>query len=148
MNKLIVRPDYLGDASRCDPDDQAELSNFHKSDIAELIVCPIGLGEGGIEKGYGSGSSRIHQVDCNTIGSLISDDMETLGSVFIHEFTHWESLISPPLKSITDDHGYGTYDAFTLDKSKSLSNADNYAWFANEVFWTVKCKHSFSDPKC
>ena len=72
--------------------------------------------------------------------------METLGSILLHEYTHWRKLVAPPLKTNTIDTKYGIFDVRGMDKSKATLNADSYSWYATENFFTGICAKSFQDP--
>lgn len=71
-----------------------------------------------------------------------------LGSILLHEYTHWDHLAMPPLgaRTSTYDHAYNPINTRALDKTKAIYNADSYAWFANEYFWSSTCKKLYGDP--
>lgn len=48
-----------------------------------------------------------------------------------------------------DDAGYGPMNVRTLKDNPSMQpklNADNYRWFAQEVYWSAACKMEFGPP--
>ena len=115
------------------------------SDKPTIILCdPAGFGHGGIGKGY----NNVKAVGCDGFDDRVSWKMETLGSILLHEYTHWEKLVAPPLSEETDDlaGGYGPAGVRSLDKSKATNNADSYSWFATENLWTVICQKKYGDP--
>lgn len=68
-------------------------------------------------------------------------DMYLLGSILLHEYVHWDWFLDDIHHGeiIDQVRGYGWEDARDLDKSKALYNADSYAWYATELFWSVPC---------
>jgi hypothetical protein len=84
--------------------------------------------------------------------------METLGHVLLHEYTHWETLMSPVVRTpfnilaATDVKGkdkkvaYSPFNVRKLreeDKDLARRNADSYAWLATEAYWTQHCVPRF-----
>ena len=61
-------------------------------------------------------------------------DWEVLGSILLHESTHYRNLVAPFLGSETDDLAYGPYNCRRMDKANALHNADSYAWMALEYY--------------
>ncbi|KAM0794234.1 hypothetical protein BDR22DRAFT_714524 [Usnea florida] len=127
---------------------QTDQYNAYKYPALSAITC----GAGGTDTG--------------TIGTVVSDKMLSLGGyALVHELTHAQPVFScPETKAFTDipwtgDTAYGPqktrmlaagqgkdHDGHPLPAKYAISNADSYAWFANEVYWTVLCKRPFSDP--
>jgi hypothetical protein len=143
LGKITVVPDYKdGGVLACDGDTMAELRDY-MSDSPKLVICDgPGFGHGGIDLGY----TGVPRVGCDTLDPRVSWKMETLGSILLHEYTHYYNLVVPPLSKETDDPAYGPNDARAYDKSKATNNADSYSWFANEVLWTVLCSTDYGDP--
>jgi hypothetical protein len=126
----------------CDGDTMAELRDW-KTSSPKLVVCAgAGFGHGGIGKGY----TDVETVRCERFDDRVSWKMETLGSILLHEYTHFYNLVVPPLKKETDDVAYGPYDSRNMDKSQATNNADSYSWFAVENLWTVICNKEYGDP--
>ncbi|KAI9930813.1 hypothetical protein ASPWEDRAFT_171444 [Aspergillus wentii DTO 134E9] len=128
----------------CDGDTMAELRGIDEKH-PKLIICEgAGFGHGGVSKGY----HGVKAIDCGYLDEEVSWKMETMGSILIHEYTHFTNLVVPPLKDETDDikGGYGPHGARHLNKDKATNNADNYSWFAAELFWSEVCGKSFKDP--
>lgn len=147
LGDITISPDFpnaKGKLTCADPSTMAAMRD-HKSDNPTIILCdPAALGHGGIGKSYGN----VPKVTCASLDPRVSWRMDTLGSVLLHEYTHWEKLVVPPLTSETDDLSYGPYEVrFDLDKDKATNNADSYTWLANEVLWTTICTQQFGDPK-
>jgi hypothetical protein len=55
---------------------------------------------------------------------------------------HFRGLVQPPLAKRPIDHdcGFGAYNTRNLDKSKAISNADSYAYFAMKAFLSSFCR--------
>lgn len=123
----------------------AEIRKY-ESDKPEIIICErAGLGHGGIRKGY----SGVHAIDCGYLENKVSWKMETMGSIILHELTHWKKLVSPPLKKETDDdeNYYGPKGSRDLpNKAEATNIADQYSWFAAELLWTMSCGKDYADP--
>ncbi|XEV04525.1 hypothetical protein FSHL1_009812 [Fusarium sambucinum] len=145
LGKLKIMPDYQdpddGEFS-CDGDTQAETRDAG-GENPEIIMCPKGFKSGGIGKGY----DGVDPVRCDKFDDRVSSKMESLGSILIHEYTHYDNLVNGILSKLgTDDHAYGPYDSQQLSREDKLDNADNYSWFANELHWTIICGKSFDAP--
>ncbi|KAF2239302.1 hypothetical protein EV356DRAFT_169743 [Viridothelium virens] len=109
-----------------------------------MIVCdPDGFGHGGIGKGY----ETVEAVKCENIGPTVYGKMETMGLYMMHEYTHWKNLVAPPLGKETSDEAYRPNGVRNLTKKKAKRNADSYAWFATEDFWTAVCQTNYQDPQ-
>ncbi|KAJ5579967.1 uncharacterized protein N7459_005952 [Penicillium hispanicum] len=150
LGEGFIRPDYPDSQGNynCLPEDDAETTTYEGHDAASIVICDRGFRNGGIDKSYGTGNSRVEAVTCDSLDTRVSDAMVTLGSILIHEYSHWTALVSPPLKEGTDDHTHATaYDTFVGDKALALDNAESFHWFANQVFWTVKCGRAFAAPE-
>ncbi|CAF9922468.1 MAG: hypothetical protein HETSPECPRED_005081 [Heterodermia speciosa] len=84
----------------------------------------------------------------------MSDELRILASIVVHEYTHWDWFLkSIHGGEIVDTHGteeasgYGLTNVYyDLDKKYALYNADSYAWYLTEVFWSVLCAKSFKAP--
>lgn len=117
-----------------------------------IVVCPSGFGHGGIGKGY----EDVDAITCQYFtqdSTRVNWRMQTLGSIFLHEYTHFQSLVVPPLSAGTTDYeenpeGVGPYASRNLDHSFSLSNADSYTWMTTENLWNVICGNNgpYGDP--
>lgn len=106
--------------------------------------------------------------DTGTIGTVVSDKMLSLGGyALVHELTHAGVVFPSTSQAMTtltseteaQDYAYGPQHCRQLAAGQgkngsgakllpkwALINADNYAWFANEVYWTITCKRPFGDP--
>jgi hypothetical protein len=63
-----------------------------------------------------------------------------------------EQMIQSPFGSIIDDpngkNGYGSVNVYdNLPKDLARINADSYAYYASQVFWTAICGHDFQAPR-
>jgi hypothetical protein len=74
----------------CIENTQAELRDS-ETDNPKLVVCPLALKMGAIGKGW----SDAPAVTCGNLYPRISRKMDTIGFVLLHEYTHWETLMSP-----------------------------------------------------
>jgi predicted SprT family Zn-dependent metalloprotease len=90
---------------------------------------------------------------CGMLHEQVSYKMDVLGKTLLHELTHFKALVSPSLKDKGRDYIYEPEEVRALDKDLAVHNADSYAWFAVETYWTTVCKRSFLDlakrqPEC
>jgi hypothetical protein len=86
---------------------------------------------------------------CNNIGNRVSSKMHTLGGILLHEYTHVEDLVQPPLSKHVEDPAKHFYESRMLALEKpeqAKSNADNYAGFAAELTWSTLCNRDFEAP--
>ncbi|KAF2845727.1 hypothetical protein T440DRAFT_522314 [Plenodomus tracheiphilus IPT5] len=87
---------------------------------------------------------------CDSLSSTVSTLMSTLGGVILHELSHYQEIGNPALGQDVTDHGlpgYGPLNVRTLRSSEASAarvNADNYRWYAQEVYWSNKCSRSYS----
>jgi tRNA A37 N6-isopentenylltransferase MiaA len=71
--------------------------------------------------------------------------MNTIGFVLLHEYTHWETLMSPVMlpafqEKATLDEAIGPWKVRQLTRHQATWNADSYAWLAQEIWWTQTCR--------
>ncbi|KAJ5898891.1 hypothetical protein N7495_003635 [Penicillium taxi] len=122
----------------CDGSTIAELDILENN---ALILCKEALL-------YGYTNDGKTPLSCDTIGNTLDHTKSTLGGALLHEWTHWEALVVPPLSGQVEDIQYGPWQVQNLlSKDKAPYNADSYHWFGNEVFWTVKCGHEFGSKR-
>lgn len=78
--------------------------------------------------------------------------MLTIGGILIHEYTHFQGLVVPPLVSETEDENPNTPGDFIYgpiavqaiaSQTFAPTIADSYAWFAIESFWSATCATTF-----
>jgi hypothetical protein len=112
----------------------------------QLILCRDLFLLGTIDGGKGKEWPDTANRKCSNIGDRVSEYMLTLGTVMLHDYTHADDLVVPPLKEETDDLAYSFYDARNLKKDLATRNADNFALFAIELTWTVLCNRAFAPP--
>ena len=142
----------------CDPISVGGTINYAGPDPT-IILCPNALLHGVV------GRSTLPRlpglplpVTCSTIGDRTSWRMNTLGSIFVHEWTHINLLVGHALGSAhrpadgTDDQliGKSVYGCIQTQQIANSENAlyiaDSYAMFANEAFWSKQCAKTFSRP--
>lgn len=145
LGTITIKQDYLdadGDLA-CDGSTMAELRDYAGTSPT-IVMCDAGFGHGGIAKGYGT----VPVIDCAYIGDRLNWKMDTMGSILLHEYTHYTDLVAPPLPKETDDDDddYGPTGTRNIDKDIATNNADSYSWFANEAMWSVICTKSYGDP--
>lgn len=104
----------------------------------KIIVCKSAFQYGGIVQEY----PGVVKVTCDNIGTAASTKMETLGSLLLHEFTHFTYLVNPPLDSRTLDYAYGS-QVQNIEKSEAKYNAESYSWYASKVMWSMICGRKF-----
>lgn len=130
----------------------AETTNYIDSLYAtELILCKWFFILGTIEgvPGNEPKSSGARQVTCDALGRRVSVIMETRGQTLLHEYTHFQDMMTSVFGSDvkrTSDIAYGYADCRNLDKKLATKNADSYASFASELLWTTKCDRDFEPP--
>lgn len=127
---------------------QSATHNAYKYPALSAITC----GAGGTDTG--------------TIGTTVSDKMTSLGGyALVHELTHAGPVFqSSATKAFTDlpetgDVAYGPQkvlqllagqgkdsDGHPIPAKYCINNADSYAWFVNEIYWTITCKRNFGPP--
>lgn len=120
----------------------------------ELVLCHVffklGVIEGASEEGR---KGHVRQVTCDDIDHRLSRRMRTMGTELLHEYTHNPKIVSTiiapghPQAVATEDHVYGFEKSRSLNKDLATTNADSYALFANEMFWSTKCDRDFEPPK-
>jgi len=125
----------------CDGRTMAELRDWETSNPKLIICAGPGFKHGGISDGY----DGVDAVVCDNLDDRVSWKMETLGSILLHEYTHFYNLVVPPLSKETDDPAYGPFGTRNMDKSDATNNADSYSWLANENLWTILCNKEFGD---
>lgn len=144
-----------GKDSYCESHDFATTLTATRDQPSRMILCPLFFTSSRtIKGGPGSewpGSEKI--VTCDSIGTRLSAAMWTTGVFVLHEYTHlneimetvwkkgWKTKLGP-----TKDLAYGFDACKTLDKKLATRNADSYANFANELFWTTTCDRDFDPP--
>lgn len=126
----------------CDGETMAELRDWSTPNLTLIVCAAPGFGHGGIGKGY----TNVDTVECGRFDDRVSWKMETLGSILLHEYTHFYNLVVPPLSKETDDPAYGVYDSRHMDKDEATNNADSYSWLATENLWTILCHKEYQDP--
>ncbi len=108
----------------------------------------------------------ISEMSCDKLSDHIDKTFDTLAATLMHEYVHWSALMKraldtkdPPQRKIHDfeapkgsdpENGYGAYNAMRIrEKHDPTDNADNYAWFALEAFWTRECapQESYGPPR-
>jgi hypothetical protein len=92
-----------------------------------MIVC---AGSGFSHGALGMGYPNVPGIDCNYVrmnGDRLSWRMETMGSIILHEYTHFLRLVAPPLAKETDDDAYGAWQVRGNGGKFVLSMATNNA---------------------
>jgi hypothetical protein len=85
---------------------------------------------GGLSKTYPGAVAST----CEKLDPRASWKMRTLGSILLHEFTHYGNLVAPLVGASTDDLAYGPYSCHRMDKTNALHNSDSHAWMALEYY--------------
>lgn len=112
----------------------------------ELVLCPLFFELGIIDKNRGPAERQwpgAPDVSCDTIGKFIDAKMEIMGHALIHEYTHLDVLVKPVVGKHVTDYFYDPAKTRKLEKEKATTNAESYAWFATELFWSNLCKRDF-----
>lgn len=125
---------------------EAELRE-RDTESPKVVICDIAFELGGIDKREHSAqhSNPVpKRLRCDQFDNRLSENMFPMSALLLHEYTHYVALLSPwPLPKGTRDYCYGPYKVQRLRKSKARFNADGYAWYATEVFLTLKCQKPF-----
>lgn len=116
---------------------------FDDKSPPEMIICPVAFTyAGGIDKAY----RDVAAVTCDTVGYEVSKRMNTMGSTILHEYTHFTRLVVPPLTAATEDYENKLHQLKVIARTgDAVYNAESYAQFANEAFWTLKCGRWFDE---
>ena len=110
------------------PNIEAELVDSN-TDKPKLVVCPRSFTRGAFS---GKGYPGAPVVTCDRCYPRISKNMETIGMILLHEYTHWDKLMSPVLPSgfsatSTVDYSYGAF--LTRLENKILAPELPYSLF-------------------
>ncbi|KAL9636799.1 MAG: hypothetical protein Q9204_002118 [Flavoplaca sp. TL-2023a] len=118
---------------------------------AYIVLCPPAFNKkGGVTViiGAENPADAKFYIQCETLraNDHVSYLMNSLGATLLHEYLHYDTMIEPVFgKKIIDEddsNGYGAVNVYTggtLDRSKAITNADSYTYFALEAIWTVHC---------
>lgn len=126
------------------PNVEAELLETD-TDKPKLVVCPRAFTRGAFS---GKGYPGAPVVTCDRCYPRISKNMEKIGMVLLHEYTHWDKLMAPVLPpnysaKSTVDYSYGAFltrvENGALAPELAIWNGDSYVWLANEIWWTHTC---------
>ena len=71
--------------------------------------------------------------------------MVVFGTVVLHEYIHWDKLVSPVIEGpfgidSINDEAYGFWNVRRLWQADARENADSYALLATEIFWVEACE--------
>lgn len=130
-----------------------------------LILCPAAFRETPNDLPQPGDISK-----CSGLKAFATYDMDSLSATLLHESMHFRFLINRATSSPIVDWnvdpsyeetrilpltGYGPYNTFYLNQRSTIPttpqrdprlNADNYVWFALEVYWGALCNRGFVDP--
>ncbi len=84
LKEVMIVQDYPDELGRYadDGDTLAEVRD-KDGDNPKIIITKDGFDTGGLFRGY----PGVPEVNCTTIGTIVNAKMETLGSIFLHEYT-------------------------------------------------------------
>lgn len=127
----------------CDYEDFDNFCNqninaYTNGDTGRFHICP---------KGFSLPMNS--DIQCQNLDASCSKKMRSLSMSLLHEMTHFNRIGADARGSmgIVDvDNGKGAYDCFMLNTDDKSDNAQNYAWFAGEAYWTRECIKRFDDP--
>lgn len=114
----------------CQDIDAAAATREYDTEKPKTIQCTKSFYKGSIEPGVGNAPS----VSCRDFYPRPSTWVETLGTILLHEYTHWDRLVMPSLTSRVVDHECHHGAVRTMPKSFATTMADSYGWLATEVF--------------
>lgn len=105
-------------------------------ETGQFHICPKGL------------DLKLNgDIECTDLDASCSSKMRSLPMTLLHEMTHFEDIgADAHANERIIDLKSGAYDCFKLTDEQKRGNAQNYAWFAGEAFWSVQCDRTFNDP--
>jgi hypothetical protein len=128
---ICDREDFKGYCAR-------SINAYMDPPTGRFHICPRGL-----DKPLNS------EILCTDLDASCSLKMRSLSMSLLHEMTHYEEIgaAARGTMAIVDiEKGRGAHDCFKLDSDAKTDNAQNYAWFAGEAYWSMKCDKTFTDP--
>ncbi|KAL8916908.1 MAG: hypothetical protein Q9208_008272 [Pyrenodesmia sp. 3 TL-2023] len=141
---------YFKNPDAGDPDDEGEY----------LVLCPNAFNKKGVNdiEGAENPADAKFYITCAELyaNGHVSYLMNFLGATLLHEYLHYEAMIQPVFGKFIvdedDEDGYGPVNVYTgglLDRSKAITNADSYTYFALEAMWTERCPQNggFNAPR-
>ena len=143
---------YIGEGDRCDCGAVAlagQRSDDPGQHRVQIILCPPFFKCGTFQGGPNREWPGIHTPECSNIAYRVSEKMDTLGSLLLHEDTHVDDIVQPPLSEHVRDDEYGYYDSRNLaltEPDEAMHNSDSYASFAAELTWSKLCNRDFAEP--
>ena len=117
----------------------------------QVVVCPQAFLYGRIDKGYpwvpDEGLLFAQAVTCDFVDYDVSSRMITLGLSILYQYFHFRHLFAPvSLSFLPDDYGLRPSAPGLWNKIVGLFLVESHVWFANEFFWTLKCRRFFERP--
>ncbi|KAK4198320.1 hypothetical protein QBC40DRAFT_230309 [Triangularia verruculosa] len=139
-------------------------SGDFNTDQPFIVICPRAFNKkaiGDLEgKDRGDEDATDFYAGCaeggGDIGDNVSFHFNTLGMTLLHEYMHYDLMIQATFDgtatSIIDDPdgnpGYGSVAVYDrLPKQSARKNADSYAYYAAEVYWSLICQKEFQAPR-
>ncbi|KAK4683051.1 hypothetical protein QC764_0025440 [Podospora pseudoanserina] len=135
-------------------------SGDYNTDRPFIVICPRAFNKKAINdlegKDRGDEDARAFYAGCaedgGDIGDHVSFHFNTLGMTLLHEYLHYDLIIGASFGSIVDDPdgqpGYGPVAVYDrLPKELARVNADSYAYYAAEVYWSLICQKEFQAPR-
>lgn len=119
----------------CNPNSNA----YTRAETGKFHICPLGL----LKK-------LNSEIECTDLDASCSQKMRSMPMFLLHEMTHYNEIGEKArggFPIFDEANGRGAYDCFTLSSSEKSDNAQNYAWFAGEAYWSNSCQRTFEDPK-
>ncbi|KAI4109895.1 MAG: hypothetical protein L6R37_000244 [Teloschistes peruensis] len=128
------------------------------SDRPILILCNFNYGKP-YTTNYGVTGNLLATCDEVTASGHVGYAMYTRGATFLHEYLHFQKLVNHIYGGRTIDDqllyqgqrkvAYGPHATYDNLNKKFLAriNADSYAWYALQVFWTQVCNFNFAPPR-
>ncbi|KAL8686037.1 MAG: hypothetical protein Q9218_007391 [Villophora microphyllina] len=121
----------------------------YTTDHPRITICPLGMLRKAYTKLQGARNPENnpeYYVRCKelTEAGHISNNMTTLGSVLMHEYTHWDTLLHDVVGAEIDDRANGPTQVFAMNQKYGKVNADSYTFYSLELFWSYVCKTTFT----
>ena len=114
----------------------------------EVVVCPWAFRYGGIDTGFtpvpDENFTGATAVTCGYLRDDVSDRMITLGLSILYQYFLFRELFAPfyPLL-LLNSYGLSPVAPRSWSKLDGFHHVENRVWFANELFWTLRCGRPF-----
>ena len=121
-------------------------TNFDPSEAGPNTLAYTQPGSGRFHVTPNGESKKLNSdVQQSDLDDFASANMRTLPMTLLHEMTHVRA-INDAINEQVIDTASGSYKCFMLADDAKTLNAQNYAWFAGEAYWSRQLNKEFTDP--